>query len=103
MFTEKQTVKNIEVDIHLKEGAKLIQQKGGPASIHLQCAVEKKLDKLKKKGHIEKAKNLQKLFREPRSDHFKKDKSVQKALDYQKLNKITVQRKVQMPNMDELI
>ena len=33
----------------------------------------------------------------------KKDKSVKIALDSQKLNEITIKRKAQMPNMEELI
>ena len=41
LFTENRTVKNIEVDIQLKEGAKLIQQKSRPIPIHLQPAVER--------------------------------------------------------------
>ena len=42
LFNENHTVNNIEVDIQLKEGAKLIQQKGRPIPIHLQPAVEKR-------------------------------------------------------------
>ena len=37
------TVKNVEKVNQLKEGAKLIQQKGSPIPIHLQPAVETKL------------------------------------------------------------
>ena len=43
LFTKNHTVKSVEVDIQLKEGSKLIQQKGRPIPIHLQPAVEKKL------------------------------------------------------------
>ena len=35
LFTENHTVKNVEVDLQLKEGSKLIQQKGRPITIHL--------------------------------------------------------------------
>ena len=42
------------------------------------------------------------MFREPGSYHGK-DKSVKIALDSKKLNEITVKRKTQMPNMEELI
>ena len=58
LFTETHTVKIVEVDIQLKEGSKLIQQKGRPIPIHLQPAVEKEIEKLKKQGHIEEAKNI---------------------------------------------
>ena len=59
-FIENQTVKNIEVDIQLKEGAKLIQQEGEPIPVPLQPGVEKRIDKLKIQGHIEKAKSIDK-------------------------------------------
>ena len=58
LFTKNHTVNNVEVDIQLKEGSKLIQQKGRAMTIHLQPAVEKENEKLKKQGHIEKAKNI---------------------------------------------
>ena len=41
IFTKTHTLNNVEVDIQLKEGSKLIQQKGRPIPIHLQPAVEK--------------------------------------------------------------
>ena len=41
LFYSKPYGKNVEVDIPLKEGSKLIQQKGRPIPIHLQPAVEK--------------------------------------------------------------
>ena len=56
LFSEKEIVKNIEMDIPLKEGAKSIQQKGRPIPINLQPAAEKVIEKLKKQGHIENAK-----------------------------------------------
>ena len=43
-FTENHTVENVEVDIQLKEGSKLIQQKRIPIPIHLQPAVEKEVE-----------------------------------------------------------
>ena len=56
LFAENQTVKNIDVDI--KEGAKLIQQIDRPIRIHLQHAIEKEIEKLEKQRDIEKAKNI---------------------------------------------
>ena len=50
LFTENHTVKNVVVDIQLKEGSKLIQQKGRPIPNQLQPAVEKEIEKLKKTG-----------------------------------------------------
>ena len=52
LFSTNHTVKNVEVDIQLKDDAKLIQQKGRPIPIHLQQAVGKEIEKLKKLGHI---------------------------------------------------
>ena len=48
LVTENHTVKNVEVDIQLKEGSKLIQQKEMTIPIHLQPAEEKEIEKLKK-------------------------------------------------------
>ena len=104
LFTENHTVKSVEVDIQLKEGSKLIQQKGRPIPIHLQPAVEKEIEKLKKQGHIGKAKNIgENCFVSPAVITIKKDKSVKIVLDSRKLNEITIKRKAQMPNMEELI
>ena len=101
LFTKNHTIKNIEV-IPIQEGAKLIQQKCRP--IHLQTAVEKEIEKLKKEGHIEKARNIDKnCFVSPAVITIKKDKSVKTALDSRKMNEITVKRIAQMPNMEELI
>ena len=104
LFNENHTVNNIEVDIQLKEGAKLIQQKGRSIAIHLQPAVEKEIEKLKDQGHIEKANDIDETcFVSPAVITIKKDKSVKIALDSRKLNEITVKKKAQMPNMEELI
>ena len=104
LFNENHTVNGLEVEIHLKEGAKLIQQKGRLIPIHLQQSVEKEIEKLKKQGHIEKAKDIdENCFVSQAVITIKKDKSVKIALDSRKLNEITVKRKAQMPNMAELI
>ena len=67
-------------------------------------AVEKEIEKLKKQGHIEKAKNIdENCFVSPAVITIKKDKSVKIALDSRKLNEITIKRKAQVPNMEELI
>ena len=104
MFNENHTVKGIEVEIQLKENAKLIQQKGRPIPIHLQQSVKNELEKLKSQGHIEKANNIdENCFVSPAVITIKKDKSEKIALDSRKLNEITVKRKAQMPNMEEFI
>ena len=103
LFNENHTVNGLEVEIQLKEGTKLIQQKGRPILIHLQQSVEKEIEKLKKQGHIEKAKDIDKnCFVSPAVITIKKDKSVKIALDSRKLNELTLKRKAQMPNMEEL-
>ena len=95
-------MKGIEVDIQLKPDAKLIQQKGRPIPIHLQPAVGKEIEKLAKNGHIEKATGIdENCFFSPAVITVKKDKTIK--IDSRKLNEITVKRKAQMPNMDELI
>ena len=104
LFHENKTIKGIEVDIQLKPDAKLIQHKGRPIPIHLQPAVGKEIEKLKKNGHIERATDIdENCFVSPAVITVKKDKTVKIALDSRKLNEITVKRKAQMPNMEELI
>ena len=103
LFNENHTVNRLEVKIQLKEDAKLIQQKGRPIPIHLQQSVEEEVEKLVKQGHIEKANNIdENCFVSPAVITVKKDKYVKIASDSRKLNEITVKRKAQMPNMEEL-
>ena len=91
LFHENYTVKGLEVEIQLKEDARLIQQKGRPIPIRLQQSVEKEITKLMKQGHIEKANNLdENCFVSPAVITVKKDKSVKIALDSRKLNEITI-------------
>ena len=104
LFHENHTVERLEMKIHLKEDARLKQQKGRPKPIHLQQSVEKEINKLMKQGHIEKANKIdENCFECPAVITLKKDKSVKISLDSRKLNKITIKRKAQMPNMEELI
>ena len=102
LFNENDTVNGLKVEIQLKEGVKVIQHKGRP--IHLQQSVEKEIEKLKKQGHIEKAKDIdENCVVSPAVITIKKDKSVKIALDSRKLNEVTVKRKAQMPNSEELV
>ena len=104
LFNENHTVNGIEVKIQLKDDAKLIQQKGRPIPIHLQESVGKERNKLMRQGRIEEANNIdENCFVSPAVITVKKDESVKIALDSRKLNEITIKRKAQMPNMEELI
>ena len=104
VFLENLTVKGLEVKLQLKEDARLIQQKGRPIPTHLQQSVEKEINKLMKQGLIEKAKNInENWFVSPAVITVKNDKLVKRAWDSIKLNEITIKRKAQMPNMEELI
>ena len=77
----------MEVDIQLIEGSTRIQQKGRPIPIHLKTAVENEIEKLKKQGHIQKAKTIdENCCVSPAVITIKKDKSVKRALDSRKLN-----------------
>ena len=104
LFTENHTVNGLEVNIQQREDTKLIQQKRMPIPNHLQQSVGKEIGKLIKQGHTEKANNIdENCFVSPAVITVKKDKSIKIALDSRKVNEITVKRKAQMPNMEELI
>ena len=63
-----------------------------------------KLIRLTKRGYLERATEItQDGFVSPAVVPVKKDKSVKIALDSRKLNTMTVERKTQMPNKEELI
>ena len=96
-------MEGLEVKIQLKEDARLIQQKGRLIPIHLEKSVEKEINKLMKQGYIKKTNNIdENCFVSPAVITVKKDKSVKISLDSRKL-KITIKRKAQMPNMEELV
>ena len=100
LFNENNTTDELEVKIQLKEDAKLIQQKGRPITIHLQQSVGAEINKLMKKGHNEKANNIdENCFVSPAVITVKKEKSVKIALDSQNFNEITIKTKAQMLNM----
>ena len=65
---------------------------------------QKEIDKLTKRGHIEKANNIdENCFVRPAVITLKKDKSVKIALDSRKLHELTVKRKAQKRNMEDMI
>ena len=62
------------------------------------------MKKLQKSGHLEKATGINEdCFVSPAVITVKKDKSIKIALDSRKLNDVSIKRKAQMPNMEELI
>ena len=66
--------------------------------------MEKEIEKIVKQGHIEKTNYTdENCFVSPAVITVKKAKSVKIALDSRKLNELTVKRKAQMPNKEELI
>ena len=104
LFYNNKEIKNLSVKIQLKEGAQIIQQKARPIPIHLQDQVALDLKRLIKHGYLERAtENTEDCFVIPAVITVKKDKSIKIALDSRKLNEITIKRKAQMPNMEELI
>ena len=104
LFKNNHTIKDLTIDIQLKEDVKPIQQKGRPVPIHFQKNVRDELEKLIKSGHIEKAdETTENCFISPAVITIKKDKSVKIALDSRKLNEACIKRKAAMPNMEELI
>ena len=103
LFTKNHTVNNV-VEIRLKDGSKLIQQKSTPIPIQLQPAVEKEIEQLKKQENIKKAKVIdENCFLSPAVITIKNNKSTKIALDSQKLNELTIERKAQLSIMEELI
>ena len=103
LFYNNKEIKNLSVKIQLKEGAQTIQQKGRPIPIHLQDQVALELKRLIKHGYLERATEItEDCFVSPAVITVKKDKSIKIAQDSRKLNEVTIKRKAQMPNMEEL-
>ena len=104
LFYNNTEIKNLSVKINLKEDANIIQQKGHPIPIHLQNKVAEEIKRLIKNGYLERATEItDDCFVSPAVITVKKDKSIKIALNSRKLNKATIKRKAQMPNMEELI
>ena len=86
-----------------KNDAKNVQQTGRRVPIQLQNQVDKEIDKLLKKGHIEKVDKIQDdVFIHPTVITVKIEKSVKNALDGRALNQSIAKGKCQMPNLDNL-
>ena len=104
LFKNKQTIKDLTINIQLKKDVKPIQQRGRSVPIHFQKIVREELEKLIGKRQHEKAdKTTEKCFISPAVITIKKDKSVKRAVDSRKLNEAYIKRKAAMPNMEELI
>ena len=102
LFKNNHAIKDLTIGIHLKQDSKPIQQKRQP--VHFQKTVKQVLEKLIKKGHLEKAdKTTMNCFISLAFITIKKDKLVKIALDSRKLNEACVERKAAMPNMEERI
>ena len=104
LFNNNKEIKNLSVKIQLKEGAQIIQQKRRPIPIHLQDQVALELKRLTKHGYLERATEItEDCFVSLAVITVKKSKSIKIALDSRKFNEVTIKRKAQMPNMEELI
>ena len=104
LFYNNKEIKNLSVKIQIKEGAQIIQQKGRPIPIHLQDQVALDLKRLIKHGYLERATEItEDCFVSPAVIKVKKDKSIKIPLDSRKLNEVTIKRKAQILNMEELL
>ena len=84
----------------MKKDAKITQQRGRWVLIKLQKQVDKGIDKLLEKVHIEKVDKIQDyVFIQPTVITVKNDKSVKIALDARALNQSIAKDKYQMPNL----
>ena len=104
LFKRKRRVKNYEIEITMKDNAKITQRKERRIPIQLQNQVDEEINKLLKEGHIEKVDKIQDdVFIQPTVITVKKDKSVKIALDARALNQSKANDKYQMPNLEILI
>ncbi len=82
----------------------MFQQKGRKIPLHVQPAVRKEQDKLIKSGLLTKIIEVgEDICVSPAVIARKSDATVQIALDTKELNKRIVKKKMQMPNLDNLI
>ena len=103
-LSNNKQINSLSVKINLKAGAYIIQQNRRPIAIHFQDQVAQELKRLIKQSYVERRTEItEDCFVSTAVITMKKDKSVKFAPDSRKLNEITVKRKAQMPNMEELI
>ena len=104
LILQQQKNKNFIRQESLKKGAQIIQHKGRPIPTHLQYQVADEVKTVVKERVSGKATEItEDCFVSPAMITVKKDKSGKIALDSRKLNEVTIKRKAQMPNMEELI
>ena len=97
-------MKTYKIEIDTENEANVTQQKGRRIPIQLHEQVDKEIEMLLKRGHIEKVNKIQdNVFIQPTVITVKKDKSVKIALDARALNQSIAKDKHQMPNLDNLI
>ena len=103
LFERKGKIKNHQVRINFKPGAKITQQKGRRIPIQLQKAVDEEISRLLKEGHIEKINEIKDdVIIQPTVITVKKDRSVKIALDARALNQAIEKDKYQIPNLENL-
>ena len=61
LFFNNKEMKNLSVNVELKEGAQIIQQKGRPIPKHLQNPVALELKRLIKHGYLERTTEIAKI------------------------------------------
>ena len=104
LFERKGKIKNHQVRINFKTGAKITQEKGRRTPIQLQKALDEEIGRLLKEGHIERINEIKdNVFIQPTVITVKKDRSVKIALDSRALNQAIEKDKYQMPNLENLL
>ena len=104
LFKNYCIIDGLTIDIQLEKDTKPIQQKGRPVPIYYQNSEQHDLEKLIKKGHLEKADGTtENSIVSPDFITMKKDKLVKIALVSRQLNKSCIKRKSAMPNMKKII
>ena len=104
LFERRGRGSSYSIKIDMKEGTRVTQQKIRRIPIHLQEQVDKKINNLHQKGHIEKVNTIKNdVFCQPVVVTLKKDGSVKIALDARALNESIAKDKYQMPNLDNLM
>ena len=104
LFENNETIKDTEINIHLKPGHYPVKQKARPVPLHLQADVGRELEKLMKTGYLEKINDVNEdCFVSQVVTTVKSDTSVKIALDSRKLNDSCIKMRPHMPNMEELL
>ena len=103
-FERRGCVNNYSIKTDMKEGAPVTQQKGRRIPLQLQEQVDREINKLLEKGHIERVDTIKDdVFIQPVVVTVKKDGSDQIALDARGLNESIAKDKYQMPNLENLL